>query len=174
MRSATDKEKLFAFMRSLGQSAKGPGRIYITGGSTALLLGIRNQTIDIDIKLDPEPKGVFESIANLKESLDVSVELASPDQFIPELPEWRQRSEFIGRHGEVDFYHYDFYSQALSKILRGHEIDLADANALVHLGKVNPQKLREYFEVIRAGLIRFPAIDADEFGRRVAKFIEEV
>ena len=52
------------------------------GGATAVLLGIRDQTIDIDVKLDPEPAGVFESIARLKEQLHVSVELAAPDQFL--------------------------------------------------------------------------------------------
>src|SRR5437016_12151065 len=86
------REKLEAFMTQLGRRATTPGTIYITGGSTALLLGIRDQTIDIDIKLDPEPEGVFEAISDLKNSLDVNVELASPDQFIPPLPGWQERS----------------------------------------------------------------------------------
>ena len=30
-----------------------------------------------------------------KDTLDVNVELAAPDQFIPALPGWRERSEFI-------------------------------------------------------------------------------
>src|SRR5438876_934626 len=111
-------------MQELGESATGPGKVYITGGATALLLGIRAQTIDVDIKLDPEPAGVFEAVSELKERLAVNVELAAPDHFIPPIPGWQDRSEFIARYGLVDFYHYDFYGQALSKILRGHPTDL--------------------------------------------------
>ncbi len=160
-------------MAAIGNSAEGPGRIYLVGGSTALLLGVRAQTIDIDIKLDPEPKGVFESIARLKESLSLNVELASPDQFIPPLPGWQGRSEFIGRWGQVDFFHYDFYAQALSKILRGHDKDLSDAKALVSLGKVVPSLLIKYFLAIQPDLLRYPAINPHDFESRVNRFVME-
>jgi hypothetical protein len=69
-------------------------------------------TIDIDIKPEPEPAGLFEAIALLKDELDVNVKLASPDQFIPALPGWRERSLFIAIHGLVEFFHYDPYGQA--------------------------------------------------------------
>src|SRR5438552_473799 len=95
MRHYVDRKKLEEFMRRLGRRATTPGTVYICGGSTALLLGFRSQTVDIDIKLDPEPGGVFEAIAELKESLGINVELASPDQFIPPLPGWRERSPLI-------------------------------------------------------------------------------
>jgi hypothetical protein len=78
-------------MEALGQRVKGPGTIYLTGGATALLFGWRAKTIDVDIKADPEPRGLFEAITELKESLDANVELASPDLFIPELPGWLVR-----------------------------------------------------------------------------------
>lgn len=166
--------KLSEFMRQIGASAQGPGRVYLVGGSTALLLGIRDQTIDIDLKLDPEPKAIFESIALLKERLDVNVELASPDQFFPALPGWKERSEFITRSGQVEFFHYDFYAQALAKILRGHSKDISDARALVKLGKVAPAKLKELFQETKPGLIRYPAISAADFEARVDRFVEEV
>src|SRR5580700_1612429 len=103
MRKPVDSSSLLKFMEELGKRATTPGTIYITGGATALLLGIRQQTIDIDIKLDPEPGGVFEAIADLKNMLDVNVELASPDQFIPPLPGWRERSLIIATSGQVEF-----------------------------------------------------------------------
>ena len=37
---------------------------------------------------------------------------------LPSLPGWRERSLFIDRHGRLDFYHYDPYSQALAKLER--------------------------------------------------------
>lgn len=59
MREETDRPKLERFMAALGASVRGEGRIYLTGGATALLIGWRNSTIDIDIKPDPEPSGFF-------------------------------------------------------------------------------------------------------------------
>lgn len=48
-------------MEELGKRATSPGTVYLTGGSTALLLGFREQTVDIDIKLEPEPAGAFQA-----------------------------------------------------------------------------------------------------------------
>ena len=45
-------------MQELAAAARSPGNVYFTGGATALLLGFRDQTIDIDLKLDPERCGV--------------------------------------------------------------------------------------------------------------------
>jgi hypothetical protein len=172
MRSPVTTEKLRQFMKDIGRMSKGPGRVYLVGGSTALLLGIREQTIDVDIKIDPEPLGIFEAIASIKESLQLNIEIASPDQFIPPIPGWRQRSVFIGKEGQVEFYHYDFYGQALAKILRGHRSDLTDATALVEGGMVDSSKLKECFSEIRHDLIRYPAVNAERFESRLEAFVE--
>jgi hypothetical protein len=170
MRADSDKAKVEEFMEALGQRVKGPGTIYLTGGATALLFGWREKTIDLDIKADPEPGGLFEAIAELKECLDANVELASPDLFIPELPGWRERSAFIRRVGELDFRHFDFYSQVLAKLERGHERDMLDVQAFVAEGLVNRQKLRDFFEDIRPSLKKFPAIDELTFAKAVQDF----
>lgn len=83
MRGETNKAKLDAFMSALGNRAIGAGSLYLTGGATAVLYGWRDMTIDVDIKPDPEPPGLFEALAQLKNELDVNVKLAAPDQFIP-------------------------------------------------------------------------------------------
>ena len=173
VRDALDKSKLIQFMDEIGKAAKGPGRIYLVGGATALLLDIRMQTIDIDIKLDPEPPGVFEAIANLKDRLNVSVELAAPDDFLPALPGWRTRAEFIARRGEVDFYHYDFYGQALAKILRGHTQDLSDVKAYIKLEKVIPAVLLDLLRQIDRSLIRYPSVDSASLLRRVESLVKD-
>lgn len=173
MRDPLDKTKLIRFMDEIGKAATGPGRIYLVGGATALLLDIRSQTIDIDIKLDPEPPGVFEAIAVLKDRLNVSVELASPDDFLPALPGWRTRGEFIARRGMVDFYNYDFYGQALAKLLRGHDQDLTDVRAYVELDKVVPKILLELLHQVEDELIRYPAINRQSLVARVEAFVQE-
>ncbi len=160
-------------MVALGKAVKSPGRIYLTGGATALLHGWRTNTIDVDLKADPEPQGFFEAIAILKDSLDVNVELAAPDQFIPELPGWRERSLFIAQHGPIEFRHYDLYSQALAKIERGHERDRADVSAMFQRQLIAKDRLWELFQAIEAVLIRYPAITASEFRHSVEKICAE-
>jgi hypothetical protein len=160
-------------MEELGKRATTPGTIYLTGGATALLLGIRNQTIDIDIKMDPEPGGVFEAINDLKNGLDLNIELASPDHFIPRLPGWQDRSVTIGTFSRVLFKHFDYYSQALSKIERGFDRDIGDVTAFCNLGLVDLGELERLALAIRADLIRYPAIDADDFYRKLTDFISK-
>jgi hypothetical protein len=170
MRRQVTTETLKRFIQELAAAAQGPGKVYITGGATALLLGLREQTIDIDIKLDPEPKGVFEAIAKLKNSLNLNVELASPDDFIPAPPDWRERSRLIARIGQVEFYHYDFSIQVLAKLERGHAQDLQDARSFVRGGYVTVTELKKRFKQIEPGLLRYPAIDPGQFRKKVEEF----
>jgi hypothetical protein len=169
VRGLADKEKIERVVRELGRRAKGPGRVYLVGGSSVVLEGGRAATIDVDLKLDPEPEGIFEAIGEIKNEMDVNIELASPDQFIPELPGWRERSEFICREGDVDFYHYDFYGQALAKLERSHPRDLADVAEWIRTGKVHQGRLMECFLAIEPRLLRFPRIDAASFRNRVER-----
>lgn len=161
-------------MQALGRRARGPGRVYFTGGATAVMKGWRDATVDIDIKLDPEPAGTFEAIGKIKDELKLNIELASPDQFIPDPPDSKGRAEFIGREGEVEFYHYDLYAQALSKIERGHARDLVDVTAMVATGAIDTGLLAELFAAIEPALLRFPAISADVFRRKLERFLKSV
>ena len=173
MRRPVEREKLERFMSAMGHAVKGPGRIYFTGGATALAYGWRSMTVDVDLKADPEPAGFFEAIALLKDDLEINVELASPSDFLPELPGWRERSPFIVRYGKLDFHHYDPYSQALSKLLRGHDRDLNDVDAMAREGLVDRHRLFELFEAVEPQLIRFPSVDPASFKARVQKFCKE-
>ena len=158
-------------MHELAAAAQSPGKVYFTGGATALLLGFREQTIDIDIKLDPEPAGVFAAISQLKNQLDLNVELASPADFIPASADWRESSRHIASIGPLQFFHYDFALQALAKIERGHEHDLADAADLMRGGHVTLAALRARFQEIEPLLERYPALDATRFKQRVEAFL---
>jgi hypothetical protein len=159
-------------MEALGRRVNSPGRIYLTGGATALLHGWRPMTVDVDLKADPEPGGLFEAIAVLKNELAVNIELACPSDFIPELPGWRERSLFIASHGKLEFYHYDPYSQALSKIERGHPRDLKDVDAMLRAGLIRPEPLIDLFQQIEPQLIRYPALDSASFRAAVMAFCQ--
>ena len=130
--------------------------------------------MDVDLKADPEPSGFFEAIATLKDELSVNIELACPSDFIPELPNWRERSRFIARHGLIDFYHYDIYSQALSKLERGHSRDLTDVQAMLRADLVRRDLLLELFLDIEPKLIRYPSLDPKSFRTVVEEFCKDV
>ena len=174
MRAQTDKARLTAFMTALGHRLHGDGDIYLAGGATAVLHGWRPLTIGIELKPDPEPAGLFEALAVLKNELDINVELACPDQFIPSIPGWRERSLIIGRYGHLNCYHYDLYGQALSKLQRGHPRDLLDVRAMLSHGLIRSDRLQEMFDLIEPALIRFPAVDPPSFRAAVAAFLHSV
>ena len=165
------KEKLLDFLGRLGASARNPGACFITGGSSAILLGWRETTIDVDLKFDPEPAGVFDAIPALKRSLHLNVELACPSDFLPPLDRWRERSRFIGKYGHLEVFHYDFLSQALSKLERGHAKDLLDVTEMLRRKLVTADDLLAQAEAIRPQLKRYPAVDEDSFLRRVKEFV---
>jgi len=172
MRRKVTLETLTQFMKELAAAVRSPGQVFLTGGATALLLGFRQQTIDIDLKLDPEPSGAFEAIARLKNQLDLNVELASPADFIPPGPDWRERSRHIASIGPVQFFHYDLTLQALAKLERGHAHDLEDVASFLKGGFVSPGDLRQRFAQIEPDLVRYPAIDPQRFKQKLDRFLQ--
>lgn len=171
MRELASTERIEGFFRSLGRAASGPSRIYVTGGVTAVLLGFRPTTLDIDLALYPESDEILRAIPRLKDELRVNVELAAPHHFIPALPDWQERSTFIRQEGPLSLFHYDFYAQVLSKLERGHDKDLRDARQFVERALVEPARLLELFEAIEPELYRYPAIDPATFREAVEEFV---
>jgi hypothetical protein len=173
MRSNVDPKKIEQLMEVLGKQAQGQECIYFTGGASALLMGWRQSTVDIDIRLDPEPAGIFEAIAKIKQKLDINIELASPQDFLPPLPGWRDRSRFICQKGRIAFYHYDFTAQALSKLSRGFDRDFSDVQAMYDNQLFSLEELEDGLRAILPDLIRFPALKPDVLQNRVDAFIHQ-
>lgn len=158
-------------MRALGAEADVAARVYFTGGATAVLLGWRAATIDVDIRVSPESDRLYRAIPGLKESLEINVELASPADFIPELPGWEGRSMFVCQENRLSFHHYDFYAQVLAKIERGHAQDLADVQEMILRRLVDPSAALRYFQEIEPRLYLYPAIDPPFFRRSVERIL---
>jgi hypothetical protein len=142
-------------------------RIYLTGGSTAVMEGWRESTIDVDLRFEPEVDELLRQLPSLKERLGINIELASPPDFIPELPGWRERSPLLFREGSIAVHHFDLYSQALSKVERGFEQDLVDVRSMLASGLVEPVRLRALYDAIEPELYRYPAIDPPLFRRKL-------
>ncbi len=147
-------------------------RIYLTGGATAVIEGWRAATIDVDLRFEPEADELLRALPGLKDRLRVNIELASPPDFIPELPGWRERSPHVLSEGRVDVHHFDLYSQALSKIERGFEHDLDDVREMIRRGHVQPARLRELFDAIAPDMYRYPAIDPANFRQKLEAALE--
>ncbi|MEH2292088.1 DUF6036 family nucleotidyltransferase [Nostoc sp.] len=111
-------------------------------------------------------------IAKLKQELNINIELASPQDFLPPLPGWRDRSVFIGKQGQISFYHYDFTAQALAKLSRGFDRDIKDIEAMYAQKLFSLNELQNGFEAIEPELIRFPSLNPDLLRSKVEKFIE--
>jgi len=167
MRDLADESHINQFMRALGQAATSEGRVYLTGGATAVLHGWRESTIDVDIKVVPDNDDLLREIPRLKERLNLNVELAAPSDFIPVASGWEERSPLIRREGTISFHHFELVAQALAKAERGHEQDRRDVQQMIADGLVDPTDAIAQFEAIEPELYRFPAIDPDSFRHSV-------
>ncbi|HET7484440.1 MAG TPA: DUF6036 family nucleotidyltransferase [Solirubrobacterales bacterium] len=172
MRSEADAERIRRLARELGRAVAPGTRMYLTGGATAVLEGWRNSTVDIDVSFEPDSDAALSRIKDLKEELSVNVELASPLDFLPPLDGWQDRSRFRFREGNLEVFDFDPYSQALSKLQRGFELDLKDVQSMVSSGQVEPARLLELYEDIEPDLFRFPAVDPPSLRSAVESLIE--
>lgn len=167
MREVADRARIEAFLAALAREATTDTDVYLVGGTSAVLVGWRSTTVDIDLVMRPESDALLRAIPRLKERLRLNVELAAPDQFIPVPLGWEQRSPVITRIGRVTYHHYDFTAQALAKIERGHSRDLADVEAMRGRGLITGSEVRRQFSLLEPALYRFPAIDPPSFRRAV-------
>lgn len=167
MRQLADRARVEAFLAALAREADADTTIFVVGGTSAVLEGWRPTTIDLDLVFRPESDAMLRAIPALKERLQLNVELASPDQFIPVPAGWEDRSPVISRLGRVTVRHYDFCAQALAKIERGHTRDLEDVAAMVDRGLISAKQVRDMYARMEPELYRFPAIDPPTFRRAV-------
>jgi hypothetical protein len=167
VRALADRDRIHRLMQAFGRAALGDVRVYLVGGATAVLLGWRPTTIDVDLVMRPEDDALLRAIPRLKDELQVNVELASPLDFIPVPPGWEDRGRFISQAGRAVFLHFDLYAQALAKVERGHRQDLADVREMLARGLIDRRRALDYFARIEPELYRFPAIDPPSFRRAV-------
>jgi hypothetical protein len=172
-RQALDRARIGAVLQALGNEARTPARLYLAGGGTAVLVGWRDATVDVDIKLVPSDHPVMRAIPKIKETLGVGITLTSPELFIPVLPGWEDRSPFVDQYGPLTCFHFDPAAQALAKIERGMARDLDDVRAMLDRGLVTPDLLMRTFEGVEPDLYRFPAIDPSAFRRRLDRILAE-
>jgi len=173
MRQLSNADRIRQLMQALGAEADEAVRVYFTGGATAVLLGWRETTIDVDLRIFPESDRLLRAIPSLKEKLQMNIELACPADFIPEIPGWKDRSLYVTTEGRIAFHHYDLYAQALAKLERGHSQDLQDVREMIARKLIEPKKIRHHFDKIEPLLYRYPAIHPPSFRQAVEAILGE-
>lgn len=159
-------------MRELAHSArpKQSYRVYLVGGGTAVLEGWRESSIDADLYAAQDD--IFRDVQAIKERLQLNIELARPEDFVPPLEGTDARHVFIETVGAVSFYHYDPYAQLLSKIVRGFARDLTDARALITSGMVDPKRFEQLVAAIpEAVYAKYPRLSAQAVREAVGDFL---
>jgi hypothetical protein len=143
------------------------------GGGTAVYLGWRRSSIDVDLYSDREV--VFRNIQEIKERLNINIEFARPEDFVPPLPRSAGRHVFIDTVGTITFYHYDPYAQCLSKVARGFQRDLADAREFIRSGMVDPRKLRALLAAIPNSVFaKYPNLSRTGIENAIETFLTEI
>jgi hypothetical protein len=164
-----DAAGIRGFMKGLGSVLAHETRIYLLGGASRVLLGWRESTDAIDITVVPD-REIARILPRLTQDEKVDVLLRAPDQFIPPLPGWEERSPPIGQEGRVTFLHLDFYSQALTMIERASARDAEDVREMIARNLLNPAVALKLFDQIEPEFPKYPAIDGPVF-RRVVEMV---
>ncbi len=172
VRRSLTREGLRELMTELACTAprKGAYRVFLVGGGTAVHAGWRPSTIDADLHSDQEQ--VFRDIQGIKERLQLNVEFARPEDFVPALAGSERRHVFLETHGNVSFYHYDPYAQLLSKIVRGFRRDLEDAEHFLASGMVQAEQFRSLVqEIPETEYAKYPALSREAVLEAVEGFL---
>jgi hypothetical protein len=173
MREEVTRERLVLLMKELARRAprRGAYRVYFVGGGTAVYLGWRRSS-DVDLYSDREV--VFRDIQEIKERLNINIEFARPEDFVPPLPGTAGRHVFIATVGAITFYHYDPYAQMFFKIARGFQRDLDDAREFTRSGMVDPRKLRSLLaEIPDSAFAKYPSLSRDGIEDAIETFLTE-
>jgi hypothetical protein len=172
VRNRLTRASLKALMEALARSAlRGKSyKVYLVGGGTAVQEGWRDSTIDADLSADRDE--IFRDIQDIKERLRINVEFVRPEDFVPPLAGSEDRHVFIGKIGNVSFYHYDPHAQLLSKIIRGFSRDLADAESFLASGMVDPEIFRKLVGAIPESMYaKYPALSGEAVRDAVDAFL---
>jgi hypothetical protein len=144
--------------------------VYFVGGGTAVLLGWRASTIDADLHADDD--AIFHDVQGIKERLELNIEFARPEDFVPPLAGTAGRHVLVETIGRVSFLHYDPYAQLLSKVVRGFDRDLKDAERFIESGMVDPERFRSLVNGITdAAYAKYPALSRDAVRDAVDDFL---
>jgi len=120
-------------------------------------------------------EAVFHDIQRIKETQRINVEFARPEHFVPPLAGAADRHLFIATLGGVSYFHYDPYSQVLSKVVRGFRRDLEDARRFIDTGLVDVARLQTLVDAIPdSAFAKYPALSPAAIRDAVNAFLDSI
>lgn len=69
------------------------------------------------------------------------------------------RSPYFDTFEKASYYHYDFYSQALVKMIRNHTRDRQDVAQMIRDQKIEVKILLEMVGAVEADFLKYPRLD---------------
>lgn len=129
MRKVADEDRIPRFMRALGAETDVLARVYFTGGATAVLLGWRPTTIDVNIRVIPESDRLYRAIPTLKEQLEINVEPAASHRFCLRraargFPLFRIEAYVQPREGDDDAVLAELMKDGRMQLVREHQASI--------------------------------------------------
>jgi hypothetical protein len=168
-------DRLRRFLERLGSEYRGPGRIYLVGGTSLLLDGLKAATKDVDLSISLAPRqheDFVRALIRLRNELQIAVEEVSPGDFIPLPSGVENRHRYLGRTGQLEVFSFDPVSTALAKLARGRAQDISDVLALLHNGHLEVDVLVTAFEEILPRVATEAlTITEDDFRRKFTAFL---
>jgi hypothetical protein len=74
VRAVIDRKRLQRVLEALSRAASGELRVYLVGGTTAVEIGWRDSTVDVDLVMRPDDDALLRAIPEIKERLSVNIE----------------------------------------------------------------------------------------------------
>ena len=146
-----NRERIDVFLSRLAQDYRQPARLYLVGGTSHVYERFRQQTLDVDVAFEvpADCRGeLIQVLRKIRDTLGIEIEEVSPADYIPLPAGFEKRHQFIGRFGQVEVFHFDWYSTALSKIARGRQQDLADTVVALKNDRISLSKLEGMYRDI--------------------------
>ena len=158
----------------LGRRVRIQTRFYLVGGASPSSKGGRGATSTVDFAARAGHARAVRGVARPEDQArpELRARIASPLR--SRLPGWRDRSVWIRTAGKLQVYHYDFTSQLLAKIERGHSQDLTDVQHMLDEDRVDPAVAMALFERVEPDLVRYPAIDPVAYRAKVERSSDRV
>lgn len=151
LRRPVDRLLIERFLRDVGEQYRRRARLFLVGGTTLVYEGLRQRTLDVDLAIEvanADHGDLLAALRAVRQALDINVEEASPGDFIPLPAGYANRHIYVGTFGQIDVFHFDLYSVALSKVERGRVGDLKDVVLLLHSGRIAWDVLKSQFREI--------------------------
>jgi len=127
----------------------------------------------VDLYADDE--AVFLDIQRIKESQQINVEFARPEHFVPPLAGAAARHLFVATFGGVSFFHYDPFSQLLSKVVRRFRRDLEDARHFIAADLVDAARFQKLADAIpESAFAKYPALSRRAVLDAVNAFLDSI